>query len=386
MTQHNSTAGPTTERASSRKALAPDEPVPFGGFSRVSVVVPLPHKPLVGKPEFEFREHGYTGDAITLTLTDGTKKPAGDYPFTLQNKLQLAYGQINALAGDFYGTSDPISDGPTPVEQQQRFLNAYYWLATDTTRQPGECNQLLGLLKQEVDTVNLAVQLYRDPSIVYNGLLPDITSSLEAATLTRTKIPGYLGLAQINWDHFGVDARTAYNAGHALALNAAVNGYLEYAYTLNAFADHFLEDSFSAGHMRTPRRMVHTFDGIGDVCAKYMHDEDNAIGLSVQNPAGQTWMAYGDKCALDTANADNLQRCLRAVQASANEIYTAWQTKTLPQTYAAWNKAPTLQSALQPRALAALFKLPNLCRTNLEDCKTALYTSGPTAPPRWSCT
>ena len=112
------------------------------------------------------------------------------------------------------------------------------------------------------------MQLYKDPSIVYNGILPDITSSLELATVTRTQIPGYLGLAQINWDHFGPDARTAYNAGHAVALvAAAVIGDLNYAYTLNAFADHFLEDSFSAGHMRTPLRMLHTFDGTGDLCA-----------------------------------------------------------------------------------------------------------------------
>ena len=67
---------------------------------------------------------------------------------------------------------------------------------------------------------------------------------LEWITWGRSAIPSYLGLARINWDHFGEDARAAYNAGHATAIQKAISGDLEGAYTLNAFADHFLEDSF----------------------------------------------------------------------------------------------------------------------------------------------
>ena len=53
-----------------------------------------------------------------------------------------------------------------------------------------------------------------------------------------------------------------------------------------------------------------------------MHDEDNAIGLAVTNPNGASWTAYGDKRALDVENKENLQHCIAAVQASADEIYT----------------------------------------------------------------
>ena len=108
--------------------------------------------------------------------------------------------------------------------------------------------------------------------MAYNKL-PDVSSKLEALTFGRSGIPGYLGLAQINWDHFGKDARTAYNAGHATALQIAADGDLEGAYALNAFADHFLQDCFSAGHLRTPRRFLHrSLDIAADVCAKvYLH-------------------------------------------------------------------------------------------------------------------
>ena len=61
-----------------------------------------------------------------------------------------------------------------------------------------------------------------------------------------------------------------------------------------------------------------------------MHDEDCAIGLSVRNPGGEWWTCYGDKRALDEVAADNLKRCVAAVQASANEIYAAYTSKTIP--------------------------------------------------------
>ena len=72
---------------------------------------------------------------------------------------------------------------------------------------------------------------------------------------------GYVGLALINFDHFGADARIAYNAGHVEALEHAASGksaqHLETAYAISAFADHFLQDSFTSGHIRTPRQKLH---------------------------------------------------------------------------------------------------------------------------------
>lgn len=87
-----------------------------------------------------------------------------------------------------------------------------------------------------------------------------------------------------------------------------------------------------------------------------MHDEDNAIGLSVKNPAGEQWTAYGDKRALDQENDENKKRCVAALQVSADEIYTAWKGKVKPSksSYRAWAHAPTLESARGPQTLAPL--------------------------------
>jgi hypothetical protein len=129
-----------------------------------------------------------------------------------------------------------------------------------------------------VTAINNALEKGIDPSSVY-ATLPDETANFEEITISRpSDQPSYLGLAKINWDHFGADARTAYNAGHTMALQEATKGkdpkYLISAYTMNAFADHFLEDSFSAGHTRTPRRQLHSESGDADLCAKVSNSDE----------------------------------------------------------------------------------------------------------------
>ena len=200
---------------------------------------------------------------------------AADWKFALPNGLKLTYGQINGLAGDFYGTNEPISDGDAPADRALRFENAFGTLAKETRRTPKEALNILNILQKEVDAVNKAIEEHKDPWDSAYPYLDDMNIKLQIATIGRPA-PGlsYLRLAQINWDHFGKDAWTAYNVGHHAALDIAAAGpgdnvQLEAAYAMNAFADHFLEDSFAAGHMRTPRRALHgKYDVTADACAK----------------------------------------------------------------------------------------------------------------------
>ncbi|KAF8576928.1 hypothetical protein K439DRAFT_1655174 [Ramaria rubella] len=292
----------------------------------------LPRKDKLG---FEYAEHCFIGDAITLTLANGGKVAASSYQFQLPDRLSLTYGQINGLNAQ---------------EQLTRFVAAYNTLANGGPRQPKEATDILAILQGEVDAVNKALANHQDPSVAY-AQLPDVSVALERITWGWTGFPGYLGLAQINWDHFVADARTAYNAGHATALHKAISGDLLRAYVMNAFADHFLEDSFTP----PPHPAVNLS---ADICAKYMHDEDCAIGIFVENPGGERWMVFSDKRGLDTVDKDNKVRCVNAVQASADEIYTGVETKQVPApaNYRAWTFAPTLESArATTQTLATLF-------------------------------
>ncbi|KAF5539770.1 phosphatidylcholine-hydrolyzing phospholipase C [Fusarium napiforme] len=330
-----------------------------------------PHKEL----GFEYAEHSYLGNSLTLEWDDGERYVANNKPIKLPNGLEVTYGEINGLAGDFYGTVNPISDGHDFEEQCNRFRRAWHWLAEDTTRNPAEARNILNTLSTEVRMVQDALDKGLDPSTVYPKI-PDVNFELQKETLFRPgECPSYLGLAKINWDHFGQDARTTYNACHSVALQVAKEGNLPLAYAMNAFGDHFLQDSFAAGHMRTPRRKLHDSTGMADLCAKFMHDEDNAIGLTVRNPAGRTWHTYGDKRLLDKEDISNKAEAWNAVRASADEIYEAWKTKIVPEPakYAAWEHAPILSQVQS--IVAPLFREDGQRRADIRKRCQAKYTN-----------
>ena len=230
---------------------------------------------------FEYVEHTFLGDTIGIKTSSGENIKAVSWKFKLNNGLQLTYGEICGLAGDFYGTESPISDGKSPADQVARFNLAFNVLAEDKSHTPSEAASILKILKSEITKVNEAIADKKDPWEVYHTL-PDVNLSLQAATAWRSAPAlSYLGLARVNWDHFGPDARTAYNAGHRAALDIALQGgddHLELAYAMNAFADHFLQDSFAAGHLRTPRRALHKeIDPSADLCAKVRVSSDCVV-------------------------------------------------------------------------------------------------------------
>jgi hypothetical protein len=104
---------------------------------------------------------------------------------------------------------------------------------------------------------------------------------------------------------------------------------LKEAYIYEAFASHYLTDLFSSGHIRAPRRYLHspnvlTMNLLGaakeklhceetpiwDYQLRYvssttrkdfeqadfmkqMHDDDSATGILVQNKLGHQWIMYG---------------------------------------------------------------------------------------------
>jgi hypothetical protein len=95
-----------------------------------------------------------------------------------------------------------------------------------------------------------------------------------------------------------------YKAGHRVALNLASTATneteLRYAYAIDAFANHFLTDLFSTGHLRVPRRAMHMdilpIYTAPDFCSQAMHDEDSATGLIVSNKRGKRWDPFPLAC------------------------------------------------------------------------------------------
>jgi hypothetical protein len=127
-----------------------------------------------------------------------------------------------------------------------------------------------------------------------------------AGQVVAASVVNYTMLALVNVQHFHPAAPRNWRAYHEKAMELAAqshpNGPIARDFALmfftSAFADHFLQDSFSAGHAGFNR------PASGAVASKAFHDIWNESGRLVRSPTGRCWLQYGDnklKYASDTA-------------------------------------------------------------------------------------
>lgn len=356
-------------------------------------------KPSGPELRFEGGEHTAIGDNILLRFA-ANQPPvvAHQSPLPLPNGLSLTYGQVVALGGDFYGVPErPIADGATPSERIERFLQAFDSLARLPASR-AEAQDILAVMQEEISAANRAIKDGRQPHEAYDALGDSLSARWNRITgggsVASDLLPlgRYLKLAASNWDHFGRSALLAYQAGHGAALQQALRARdsgderdLQLAYAMNAFADHFLTDLFSAGHLRVPRKALAdtvTPSDIGSLVSRFMHDEDSKYGLRVRNAEGEQWRAYGDKRYFDSVDVANRRQVGRAVQRSADEVFQAFDKgqATSPEQYAALRLTPDLQAAEQdlvPGNFAPLYRQQGstvLRRKNVADLNDGQYT------------
>lgn len=356
-------------------------------------------KPSGPELRFEGGEHTAIGDNVLLRFA-ANQPPvvAHQSPLPLPNGLSLTYGQVVALGGDFYGVPErPIADGATPSERIERFLQAFDSLARLPASR-AEAQDILAVMQEEISAANRAIKDGRQPHEAYDALGDSLSARWNRITgggsVASDLLPlgRYLKLAASNWDHFGRSALLAYQAGHGAALQQALRARdsgderdLQLAYAMNAFADHFLTDLFSAGHLRVPRKALAdtvTPSDIGSLVSRFMHDEDSKYGLRVRNAEGEQWRAYGDKRYFDSVDVANRRQVGRAVQRSADEVFQAFDKgqATSPEQYAALRLTPDLQAAEQdlvPGNFAPLYRQQGstvLRRKNVADLNDSQYT------------
>lgn len=354
-------------------------------------------------PRFASEEHQYVGDQVILRDIQGNTLSSTRHPlrFNPTSADQLRYGQILSLGGDYYGVpSAPISDGGSPVWVLEDILasvrtisaaeNAIQMLsAIVKILEPLAHSELMlkidAMLKASVPLLTTPpTARIGDPAVFIapEELFKLAYQSLQTASFSQEVLPlldaikaetpvtsltekiddtakfnqlthgKYLALLLTNWDHFGSHAVTAYSAGHKTALQQALiahqtqkQEHLDLAYAMNAFADHYLSDLFSAGHLRTPRKELAAAFALGSMASNWMHDEDSRNGLSTQNQRGDTWVAYGDDYFSTTANAKNKSLVIEAVQRSADEIWNTFKTGSVPAAYSALYLIPDVTRA-----------------------------------------
>jgi len=294
-------------------------------------------EPVSNGEGFTAGEHVSLGDEIQLRSIPGNTRTI--QLLTLHNGIKLTYGEIMSL-GDFYGTPDlPVSYGKTRAEKERLFLAAFDGFSA-TQQVTKEVHKILDVTHEEQAAIATAISHGERLEDVYKRLSEDHSKRYNCITgggcgdrwwLSQGR---YLKLARTDYDHFGEHAVSAYEVGHALAIEQAIAArsegniqMLETAYAMNAFASHFLSDRFSTGHMRTPRRELDenaTPAFVGSLLSHYMHDEESESGLRVHNTRGDHWAAFGDKHYFDDNSARHREMLREALQVSADEVNEAY--------------------------------------------------------------
>jgi hypothetical protein len=333
---------------------------------------------------FESLEHQYLGDQISLRFY--TSNPAK--LLHLPNGLALTYGQIVMMSGDLFGDpKHPISS--CNAEKRKECFNLQFD-ALAGGQDKKDCQNPRTQAQNLVHYYKTIEQLLTDwrnkgrsdPDF-YKEYGPTVNKKLNRLTcggsLITDYIPfgNYLNLSANNFDHFLPDSLVAYKAGHQAALETALLGYqqkimghsadagqlLELAYAQNAFANHFLTDSFASGHMRVPKRglygQVRLPAILNLLIANLMHDEDNRQGLNVVNTEGTSWIAYGDNYLFQKDAELHRIIVLQSMQRSADSIYDTFESGNIPKDFSELKLVPLVEKIEQLNQTSPLFKLQN---------------------------
>lgn len=259
------------------------------------------------------------------------------------NNLPIGYGTINALSGDH-------SENPLILEQQlltqnsnllkiislhNQYINLGFSGAPDNKLTKIDANYATLALK------NLC-HFYE-----YGKGFQDNLSEFDIKEIENIINPSLIGASfrKLN----GSNAINMYITLHTTAIylaeiagvKAKVNDpdakkYLYYSFLYNGFADHFLEDAFSGGHLLVKRSVFGSFTN-----NKSMHDFYSKFGTEVVNLRGDIWKEYGDgfynqyhdeylkqdslQKVTYTIETSETQRIIEAVNISITEIYDAFE-------------------------------------------------------------
>ena len=339
---------------------------------------------------FDSFEHIWAGDSVFLHFYDDAQSYGHHYPYSEQNdhiiglskgmgytypKLApvylkvpvmsaegeildtiatstLSFGEIVAIAGDFVADPDGIQiSSARPEDRVNEFKRVFRFLTPykgnpfyNVNLQGGLIETFRNDFRAEYQDLILALsskQDVKDYMLSLQTPYSKIKGTLSSGGFN--KYPFYKTILGANLDHFGQDALNTYRAGHQFALELATQAHAERqkhrdaqatallnaAYAAEAFADHYLTDLFSAGHIRTPRRdLLETLRAVlpaniePGALANAMHDEDGFRGLNVASPKHPNgWKAFGDYTYFDNDSFNNRLILQETLQTSADEVW-----------------------------------------------------------------
>jgi hypothetical protein len=145
----------------------------------------------------------------------------------------------------------------------------------------------------------------------------DVTQRRNHWRLALTNVAHFHPLATREWRSFHMDATGEALAAVQMHGVEQIQGF-EQAFHDSAFGDHFLQDSFAAGHMGFNRAASSA------AAAKGYHDEWNRLGRKISNRRGAVWTTYGDGLLDREESRDARQHVLAACTDSVYGVLSAF--------------------------------------------------------------
>jgi len=207
-------------------------------------------------------------------------------------------------------------------------------------------------------------ETYGDATAIAGDHLNEPSEFVSQAGAWRFRSPtSYWLLALENSAHFNPMATRSWAEFHRAAVDEALAGAaaeglaavarFQAAFQENAFADHFLQDAFAAGHMGFNRTASSA------AAAKSFHDTWNARGRVVGDGNGERWVIFGDGRLDRPENQDGRRHLLEAATLSIRNVVRAFVfgERSPEEELATWRALPyTIQAPELNVDVVALFE------------------------------
>lgn len=276
---------------------------------------------------------------FTFTTIDGKKITIDGGTIVALADFTYPYSVWKFLLGGISTIAHPAnSDSPEKV-----FVD-YYNKATQQISLP----KILKIFDEEEAGIDQAERDGLPPSQFYQKI---------AAALNRKYFfadPRYVVDSLGDYDHFYPDSLIAYRVGRNLAFKIAQEAYNEddqekrkTACAYLFFAMHFYTDTFSSGHLVTPRQDLKAKCGgyIGAFLSKRSHDEACVNGVNCfneKNGQSQAYKVYGDGYLFDKESAANLSNMRAGIEAAFKDLDTIFTSGEIPKVHSDEMFIPTL--------------------------------------------
>ncbi|MCW3116011.1 MAG: hypothetical protein JWM28_93 [Chitinophagaceae bacterium] len=199
-----------------------------------------------------------------------------------------------------------------PINESNYSNLKYIWLANEDQShflRPGESlDQMLTTIDYSLlDSVEALLSIPYDDVAAQHARLLALRKSIDKKILQLNNSSKYAILHAYALNYMNNSAIAYCNKDDSEGFRRN----FQFALIFNAYADHYLQDAFSSGHMPVKRSIIRGLDNKG------IHDYYSRNGIDVENELGMKWRTYGD----NFYDSITFYKAIKANYESLNELW-----------------------------------------------------------------